>query len=74
MPQVLEKESRKIVSNKVRCIACGSVLESTGPHDIKFCKCGYVGITGGCERLGRYGHLECIEDLSEFEDEGEENL
>ena len=62
----------KIVSNKVRCIKCGCVIESKYPNDYKQCDCGTVIITGGHKRLFRNAPLDMYEELSVIEEVEEE--
>lgn len=42
-----------IVVNKIKCNHCGDVIESTGVHDLKWCKCGTVFVDGGHDYLRR---------------------
>jgi len=41
--------------NRIRCLHCQDVIESTHQHDFKHCKCGKVGIDGGA--LGHWRRL-----------------
>lgn len=43
----------KIVSNKIRCLWCGEVLESFSVHDFKRCRCSKCFTDGGLEYLHR---------------------
>ena len=56
----------KILTNKIKCINCGDVLESKTPHDFKRCSCGKVAIDGGHEYLKRIGNEEDYIELSEM--------
>ena len=55
-----------IVSNKIKCKKCGSVIESNRVHDFKVCKCGAVAVDGGHDYLKRSfrDSHDDIEDLS----------
>lgn len=57
----------KIIVNKIRCMKCGSVIESNSVYDFKFCKCGAVAVDGGHEYLRRCGNRGDWEELSEIE-------
>lgn len=63
---------QKIISNKARCRLCHSIAESTARHHLCFCSCGSIYVDGGKEYLRRGGHLEHIEELSEFTEVAEE--
>lgn len=36
-----------IISNKVKCINCGEIIESKTINDFKRCSCGKIAIDGG---------------------------
>lgn len=42
-----------IKRNKIKCLSCGDIIESTHVHDYKRCKCGKVAVDGGTEYLKR---------------------
>lgn len=44
-----------IVCNKIQCLKCGDIIESTHRHDFKFCKCQSCAVDGGKEYLRRCG-------------------
>lgn len=54
------------MSEKIKCLQCGEVIQSMHVHDFKFCECGNVFIDGGDEYL-RYGveYLNTIEIIKE---------
>ena len=54
----------KIISNKIKCINCGDILESKSPNDFKRCSCGKVAIDGGHDYLKRIGDDEDYSELS----------
>lgn len=54
----------KIISNKIKCINCGDILESKSPNDFKRCSCGKVAIDGGHDYLKRIGDDEDYIELS----------
>ena len=56
---------KKIISNKVKCINCGDILESKTVNDFKRCSCGKVAIDGGNDYLKRIGKEEDYIELSE---------
>lgn len=55
----------KIVSNKIRCLWCGEVLESFSVHDFKRCRCGKCFTDGGLEYLHRGFEGDKPEDIYE---------
>ena len=60
-----------IITNKVKCLKCGDIIESTHEHDFKWCSCSNVAVDGGKEYLKRaYKTLE-FEDLSVTTDDEE---
>ena len=63
---------RKIAVNKIRCKKCGDVIDSKSVHDFKFCKCQSVAVDGGHDYLRRVGEIGSWEDLSEYEEIGDE--
>lgn len=54
----------KIISNKIKCINCGDILESKSPNDFKRCSCGKVAIDGGHDYLKRIDDDEDYIELS----------
>ena len=53
-----------ILHNRIRCVKCGDVIESTSVHDYKTCSCGLCAVDGGKEYLRRCGNRENWEELS----------
>lgn len=53
-----------ILSNQIKCEACGDEPYSTHVHDFRHCKCGAVAVDGGMSYIRRVGRLECATDLS----------
>lgn len=39
----------KLQSNRVKCNACGDVIESKSRHDIRVCSCGRTAVDGGLD-------------------------
>ncbi len=60
-------DSRKIKRNRIKCLKCGEVLESTHRHDFVMCECGNF-VDGGREYVRYGGKLEAIELLTEYEE------
>ena len=56
----------KTLTNKIKCINCGDILESKTPNDFKRCSCGKVAIDGGHEYLKRIGNEEDYIELCEM--------
>jgi hypothetical protein len=64
----------KLVRNALKCLTCGTTIESLHRHDYVKCDCPYesdtgVYVDGGLlyQRVG-YGIKAEFEDLSEYED------
>ena len=58
----------KIISNKIKCVQCGDIIESRTVHEFKTCSCGRVSVDGGREYMRRcYKEKGDYEDLSEYE-------
>ena len=60
----------KIVKNCIKCNLCSDIIISENVHDIKFCKCGAVGVDGGNDYLRRLykNSPNDFTELSEYED------
>lgn len=61
----------KILSNKIQCNHCKTIIESKHCHDFVYCECGKVACDGGREYLKRSGYPNYTE-LSETEREYDE--
>jgi DNA-directed RNA polymerase subunit N (RpoN/RPB10) len=55
-----------ILTNKVKCLKCGEIIESKYRHDFVSCSCGNIAVDGGHEYLRRVGTLKDYEDLSTY--------
>ena len=55
----------KLKRNRIMCLGCGDVIESTHRWDLKWCECGKVAVDGGQDYLRRVG--EPWEEMSEWE-------
>lgn len=61
---------KKIKTNKIKCLNCNDIIESTHVHDFKTCRCKSVSVDGGKEYMKRsFTDINLIEDLSEYEEE-----
>lgn len=58
--------SEKIIRNRIKCLKCGDIIESTSVHDFKYCSCQSVAVDGGYDYLKRVGKVENFEELSEI--------
>lgn len=58
----------KIITNKIKCLKCGDIIESVTVHDFKWCSCKECAVDGGKEYLRRVGNIEDIEELSVIEE------
>ena len=70
---VAKRDSRRIITNKIKCLHCGDVIESKTVHDYKTCKCGKVSVDGGKYYLKRgfpeFPPEKHYVELSEVEDD-----
>ena len=57
-------ERGEILINRIKCLRCGDVIESTSVHDFKWCICGACAVDGGHDYLRRVGNRAYWEDLS----------
>lgn len=60
----------KILSNQVRCNACGDEPYSAHTHDFRQCKCGNVAVDGGMSYLRRVGGERGVTPMSITMDKG----
>ncbi len=60
----------RVITNKVRCKLCDTIIESVHRHDFVYCKCGNIAVDGGKEYLRRVGdvYYKNVEDLSVTEE------
>lgn len=59
----------KIIKNKVKCLKCDDIIESTHRHDFVTCTCGSISVDGGHDYLRRVGDMNEYEELSEILEE-----
>ena len=64
-----EWKPRRIVSNKLKCLKCGDVMESTHRHDFKMCSCRSCFIDGGHDYVRVGGNPGDFVLMTEYEDE-----
>ena len=57
-------DKEKIITNKIQCLVCGDIIESTHMHHFVRCKCGKVAVDGGHDYLKRIGRSELWKELS----------
>ena len=55
----------RIIKNKIQCLKCGDVIESTYRHDSKWCSCHSCAVDGGHDYLKRCGNQDNYKELSE---------
>ncbi len=48
----------KIIENKVKCLQCNDIIESTEIQELVTCSCGRITISGAFNILNRYEMLE----------------
>lgn len=61
------EERYKIFRNRIKCLKCGDIIESTHRHDFKVCSCGSVAVDGGLDYQRIVGDLDAYENLVEYE-------
>lgn len=62
----------KIITNKIRCLHCGDVIESKTVHNFVTCSCGCCSVDGGhyyLRRCFKSSPEEDYEELSVEEDD-----
>lgn len=62
----------KLIKNKIACLVCGDIIESTYQYDFKMCSCGKVGVDGGLEYMRRLGDQRYWKEMSVYEHDGTE--
>lgn len=68
--QELTAGERKLINvgpfrlNKVKCLNCEQVIQSTHRHDFKTYGCGSISVDGGSWYLKRCGDLDNYEEMS----------
>ena len=67
-PPIGLTEDNMIITNKIECLECGDIIESTYRHDFKWCNCGSCAVDGGKDYLRRVG--KNWKELSTFKDDG----
>lgn len=63
---------RKLIHNRIKCLKCGDIIESTHRHDWVQCSCGACFVDGGHDYMRIGGNIEDWEDMSEWETEEDE--
>ena len=63
--------NRKLIHNRIKCLRCGDIIESTHHYDWVQCSCGACFVDGGHDYMRIGGNVEDWEDMSEWEIEGD---
>ena len=58
---------KRLIRNRIKCLKCGDIIESTYRHDWVQCTCGACYVDGGHDYMRIGGNKEDWEDLSEWE-------
>lgn len=61
--------NKKLIHNRIKCLKCGDIIESTHRHDWVQCSCGACFVDGGHDYMRIGGNIEDWEDMSEWETE-----
>ncbi|WP_113886451.1 DUF7695 domain-containing protein [Clostridium butyricum] len=61
---------KRILQNKIKCLKCGDVIESTSIHNMVWCKCLSCAVDGGKEYVRFTGEENTYAIMTEYEDEG----
>jgi hypothetical protein len=68
----------KVLLNKVRCKLCLDEIESTDQHNLAWCTCKNIAISGGSKAIRRHGatnaSLDQYDELSQWEYENPRDL
>ena len=64
--------NKKLIHNRIKCLKCGDIIESTHRHDWVQCSCGACFVDGGHDYMRIGGNIEDWEDMSEWETEEDE--
>jgi hypothetical protein len=64
----MKEKEKKLIHNRIKCLKCGDIIESTYRHDFVQCSCGTCFVDGGHDymRVGFKDYYD-FEDLSEWE-------
>lgn len=60
------EEKKKLIHNRIRCLKCGDIIESTYRHDFVQCSCGACFVDGGHDYMRVGGDINDWENLSEW--------
>ena len=60
-------QRKRLVHNRIKCLKCGDIIESTYRHDWVQCSCGACFVDGGHDYMRVGGNREDWEDMSEWE-------
>lgn len=64
---------KRIVTNKVKCLLCDTIVESEHRHHFVSCKCGNIAADGGKEYIRRIGNgirnRETVQEMNETYEE-----
>ena len=61
-----EKREKKLIHNRIKCLKCGDIIESTYRHDFVRCSCGACFVDGGHDYMRVGGDINDWENLSEW--------
>jgi hypothetical protein len=61
------EQEKKLIHNRIKCLKCGDIIESTYRHDFVQCSCGACFVDGGHDYMRVGGNAGDWEDLSEWE-------
>ena len=61
---------RVLSRNRIKCLACNTIIESTHRHDYNHCICGNAMVDGGLayERYGARDGWDTIETMFEYKE------
>ena len=59
-------DNRQILRNRVKCLLCLDVVESTHRHHFARCACGKVFTDGGREYIRRGGDFTAMQDMTVY--------
>lgn len=63
----MKEKEKKLIHNRIKCLKCGDIIESTHRHDFVQCSCGACFVDGGHDYMRVGGDINDWENLSEWE-------
>lgn len=68
-PRVEGEKVKRIKRNRLQCLDCKNIIESTHRHDFVSCRCGKIFVDGGKDYLRCGGDFSKMKDMVEYYDD-----